>query len=97
MPRGDGTGPAGAGPLTGRGMGYCAGGIPERGPGYGFGRGRGYGYGPGRGMQPFYNIQNRQVGVSTEDERNFLENRLLALEGQIKNIRNMLDPSESGG
>ena len=25
MPRGDGTGPAGKGPKTGRGLGYCAG------------------------------------------------------------------------
>ena len=25
MPRGDGTGPAGMGPMTGRGAGYCAG------------------------------------------------------------------------
>lgn len=25
MPGGDGTGPAGLGPMTGRGMGYCAG------------------------------------------------------------------------
>jgi len=29
MPRGDGTGPAGLGPMTGRGAGYCAGfGVP---------------------------------------------------------------------
>ena len=25
MPRGDGTGPMGMGPMTGRGMGYCTG------------------------------------------------------------------------
>ncbi len=38
MPRGDGTGPLGMGPLTGRGAGFCAG---FRMPGYtnmGFGR-----------------------------------------------------------
>lgn len=95
MPRGDGTGPTGAGPLTGRGMGYCAGRIPVGYPNYGFGRGRGYGYGLGRGAQPFYNIQNRQVGVSTEDERNFLKNRLSALEDEVKNIRSILEPSKS--
>ena len=47
MPRGDGTGPAGMGPMTGRGAGFCAG---FRVPGYlnlvgqglGLGRGRGY-------------------------------------------------------
>lgn len=49
MPAGDRTGPYGAGPLTGRGMGYCAGfpypGWMNRGWGGGFGRGRGAGMG----------------------------------------------------
>ena len=48
MPRGDRTGPEGMGPITGRGMGYCAG---YHAPGYthpGPGPGRGYGYGYGR-------------------------------------------------
>lgn len=51
MPRGDGTGPLGFGPMTGRGAGFCAGyGVP----GYmnpvgawrfgGRGRGRGFGF-----------------------------------------------------
>ena len=31
MPRGDGTGPAGLGPMTGRSAGYCAGyGVPDK-------------------------------------------------------------------
>ena len=53
MPRGDGTGPAGFGPMTGRAAGYCAGyGVPGftnpiSGGGYG-GRGRGGGGGRGR-------------------------------------------------
>jgi hypothetical protein len=51
MPRGDGTGPAGMGPMTGRAAGYCAGypvpGYMNPAPGYGaygtgWGRGRGY-------------------------------------------------------
>ncbi len=55
MAGGDRTGPEGRGPLTGRGLGYCAGG--ER-PGYvsagqpggqGYGRGCGWGFGRGRG------------------------------------------------
>ena len=49
MPRGDGTGPMGMGPMTGRAAGFCAGfevpghanPIPGRGLGMGFGRGRG--------------------------------------------------------
>ena len=51
MPRGDRTGPAGMGPMTGRAAGYCAGyavpgfANPVAGPGYGFGFGRGMGLG----------------------------------------------------
>ena len=52
MPRGDRTGPMGSGPMTGRGMGYCAGnpgpGFMVPGPGLGFGRG--FGMGRGRGL-----------------------------------------------
>ena len=52
MPRGDGTGPAGFGPMTGRAAGYCAGyGVPgyaSAWPGRGyFGWGRGF-WGGGR-------------------------------------------------
>lgn len=58
MPGGDGTGPNGFGPMTGRGLGYCAGySTPgyTKGPGlglgrgFGGGRGRGFGRGMGRG------------------------------------------------
>lgn len=51
MPFGDGSGPAGMGPMTGRGAGYCAGyGVPGyMNPGFGRGYGRGYGRGFGRG------------------------------------------------
>jgi len=53
MPRGDGTGPMGFGPMTGRAAGYCAGypvpgfmnPVGGRGMGMGFGRGRGGGWG----------------------------------------------------
>lgn len=53
MPRGDGTGPAGMGPMTGRAAGYCAGYAapgftnPRGGRGLGLARGRG---GWGRGI-----------------------------------------------
>ncbi len=57
MPRGDGTGPAGMGLLTGRGLGYCAG-YPIPGfmnPSFGYGMGmawrRGFGLGRGRGFR----------------------------------------------
>lgn len=52
MPRGDGTGPQGMGPMTGRAAGFCAGypvpGFANNAPGQGFfGRGRGGGFGGG--------------------------------------------------
>jgi hypothetical protein len=55
MPGGDGTGPVGMGPMTGRAGGFCAGSgrpgyakpAPGRGLGMGFGRGRGFGNGRG--------------------------------------------------
>jgi len=56
MPSGDRTGPAGMGPMTGRGAGYCAGYStpgyvnPGFGRGGGFGRGWGKGFGWGRGF-----------------------------------------------
>ena len=56
MPRGDGTGPAGMGPMTGRAAGYCAGynvpGYMNPVPGRGaFGRGRGLGRGFREGLR----------------------------------------------
>ena len=54
MPGGDGTGPMGLGPMTGRAAGFCAGyGMPGYmnpvpGRGVGWGRGRGF-FGRGRG------------------------------------------------
>jgi len=58
MPRGDRTGPAGMGPMTGRAAGYCAG-YPVPGyanpiPGVGMGFGRGFGRGGGRGRRNWY-------------------------------------------
>ncbi|MBU0477060.1 DUF5320 domain-containing protein [bacterium] len=59
MPGGDGTGPGGMGPMTGRAAGYCAGysvpgymnPIAGRGRfGYGLGLGGGRGFGRGRGL-----------------------------------------------
>ena len=61
MPRGNGKGPMGAGPMTGRGAGFCAGngqaGFANPGAGCGggfFGRGRGTGGGFGRGFRNMF-------------------------------------------
>lgn len=58
MPSGDGTGPTGMGPMTGRAAGHCAGyGVPGYASGGvgggrgGWGRGRGGGGGGGRGRR----------------------------------------------
>jgi len=50
MPRFDGTGPQGQGPMTGRGMGSCNKGAC---PVFGRGNGRGMGRGAGRGFSRF--------------------------------------------
>jgi len=67
IPFGDGTGPRGEGPMTGRGLGYCAGG---KSPGYmkaGGGRrapkGRGRGRGRGMGRGRMANDALRKVGA----------------------------------
>jgi hypothetical protein len=49
MPRFDGTGPMGQGPMTGGGFGYCGAGSRAR-TTWGFGRGRGAGRGFGAGF-----------------------------------------------
>jgi hypothetical protein len=69
MPLGDGTGPAGLGPMTGRAAGYCAG-YPV--PGFanpiigqgGFGRGFGWsGGGRGRGFRNMYRATGIPAGT----------------------------------
>ena len=51
MPFGDRTGPAGWGPMTGRGMGYCAGYSAPGSMNSGIGRGRGMRGSGGRGFR----------------------------------------------
>ena len=62
MPAGDGTGPMGMGPMTGRAAGYCAGydvpgcanRVAEDGEGLGWGRGWGGGWGRGWRWRNWY-------------------------------------------
>lgn len=58
MPRGDGTGPMGMGPMTGRAAGFCAGyrmpGYMNAAGGHGFGMGFGRGRGGGRGWRNMF-------------------------------------------
>ena len=73
MPGGDGTGPVGLGPMTGRAAGYCAGypvpgymnPIPGRGWGwFGFGRGWGRGRGWRRGWFGYGSRRGYPYGVT---------------------------------
>ena len=98
MPRGDRTGPAGEGPLTGRQMGYCAGydhpGFVNQGRGYGrrFRGGSGYGggFGPGfrHGYGNYYPERIPEVSEKTmiENEIRILKDQLSALEGRLSKI-----------
>jgi len=98
MPGGDGTGPMGHGPMTGKKLGLCAGysspGYPNT--GYGQGLGRGWGRGLGRGYlgrgrgfwwrgyppEPYF-----QPTLTKEEEKKYLENIVKGLEEEIKEIR----------
>ncbi|AEE15259.1 hypothetical protein Thena_1649 [Thermodesulfobium narugense DSM 14796] len=97
MPRGDGTGPLGLGPMTGRGLGYCSGntlpGFVAAGYGIGrrfFGRGRRF-FGRGFGWfgWPIFNAYN-----NPEAEKSILQNQLSALENTIEAIKNRLNAIE---
>jgi len=70
MPRGDGTGPLGMGPMSGRRAGYCTGidmpGYANASARYGFGRNRGFGLGvPGRGWGSWFNTSGRPGRMRT--------------------------------
>lgn len=98
MPRGDGTGPLGQGPRTGRAAGYCAGyTVPgyRSAPGRGFWRGRGRGYwwrtGYPAAPQPVYGPAPYRM--NPEDETKYLEGvaetmkkELEAIEKRIKEL-----------
>jgi len=103
MPRGNGTGPMGAGPMTGRGTGYCA--VAVATPGFanqagygGLGRGMGRGAGGrGRGMgfgfrNRFYAPETMQVQpINADQEKEYLANEAKALENDLEAIKNRLD------
>jgi len=68
MPRFNGTGPMGQGPMTGRGFGPCGGGM---------GRCWGYGGGYGFGFRRFIFPKNELAAL--EDEEKMLEEELAAI------------------
>ena len=80
----DGTGPMGQGPMTGRGMGPCAGGarlMGGRGMGRGNGIGRGRGFGMGMGfVPPVYAAPTKE---RLQSEKAMLEAELKAINEQL--------------
>ena len=97
MPRGDRTGPLGAGPMTGRAAGYCAGfaapGIANfghgRGCGMGFGRGGGGGRGFGRGFGRGWVAPLAGAGAPTSDQE------LAVLRQQAKQLQTDMELIQS--
>lgn len=100
MPRGDGTGPMGMGPMTGRDAGFCAGFAA---PGYiNLGMGYGMGYGRGRGFRrrlyytgiPTWNPSGyfaySRAFKPSADEKEYLNNQLKVLENQLQQVKKRL-------
>ncbi len=90
MPRGDRTGPNGAGPRSGRGLGFCNGnnvaGFQNNGFGHGgFGAGRGFGRGFGRGMGRGFGGYYENETVS---EVNSLKKEIAELKESLKSFLN---------
>jgi hypothetical protein len=75
MPAGDGTGPFGLGPGTGRGLGPCGGGYRRGWAGRGFGRGRGFGWGRGWfGRGRAWSAEDEKAALDQEEQ--FLKEEL---------------------
>lgn len=100
MPGGDRTGPMGAGPMTGRGLGYCVGygasGFSHRGGGWGLGgRGRGRGggwrcgfHGMDRGR---WWSMNPPGATDPVQERELLQREQAFLKSQMEQIQQRLE------
>lgn len=82
MPRRDGTGPMGAGPMTGRGMGFCNTNRFSRLGGFGLGRGLGLGLGRG--------LWRSSYTPTPEDERSMLMEQKETLEHHLNQINKIL-------
>ena len=105
MPRGDGTGPMGNGPMTGRGAGFCAG-VGMSGATSAIGRFGGFGCrrGGGGGMRGAgRQLRNRfiakpygEVSVTTTNEKEWLSRQMNALETQLQQVKQRLAKSGAG-
>lgn len=88
MPRRDGTGPMGAGSMTGRGLGSCTGANAVK---YGAGLGLGLGLGLacrrgfGRGVALNQNPSKTQKEL-LQEQRDVLKSRLDVIDKQLENL-----------
>jgi hypothetical protein len=92
MPRRDGTGPMGAGSMTGRGLGFCTGANAVKygaGPGMGLGLGlarrRGFGRGFGRGFAINQTSSKTQKELLNE-QKTMLQDQLEAIDKQLEDL-----------
>jgi hypothetical protein len=103
MPGYNGTGPAGRGPGTGRGLGVCTGARPRGfglwggargGLGLGRGAGRGAGFGPCRwwagGSYPVYSPSWQ----GPEDEKAFLKDQAAQLKAELADLEQRMNDLE---
>ena len=77
MPFRDQTGPMGQGPMTGRGLGPCGGGM-------GYGRGYGRGMGWRRWVQPTAREEKEMI----QEEMSVLKEQMKILEDRFKELKN---------
>jgi len=92
MPGGNGTGPMGAGPMTGRGLGRCAG-FASGGFGRGLGMGRGFGRGNrfwARGYGNFAQFQPAAV-LTKEQQLQSLQQDAEIIEADLKDIKSQIE------
>jgi hypothetical protein len=89
MPRRDGTGPIGMGPMTGRGFGFCGHRFYGRrncfGRGFGPWYGAGYGFAPGYGQGYFKQDMTEKEFLKNQKE--FLESQIELLEKELEDLK----------
>ncbi|MBN2278953.1 MAG: DUF5320 domain-containing protein [Candidatus Marinimicrobia bacterium] len=106
MPRGDRRGPDGLGPMTGRGLGYCAGydspgftkGVARGGAGFGYGRGFGRGMGRGFGWRNQYLYSPYPVtpAYNKEQELTILNSQVADLTASLDSINKRIEELKNG-
>lgn len=97
MPRLNGAGPQGAGPMTGRGMGNCNNAnanAPMYGRAFGFGKSRGFGRGQCRGFGFAGNYGANYytaAEITPEQQKDMLNQDKAFLENELKRIDEQID------